>query len=646
MPDAINFLMGKRLIAALLVFSFALGACAPTPAAPTVTPPPPTATPAPTPTPSPSQLTICLGREPNTLYIHGNPNSAARSVLSAIYDGPLDTVSYQYQPVILERRPSFNNGDARIASVEVKRGDMVVDNTGLLRPLDNGVRVRPSGCTSPDCAIEYQGGVLNMDQLVVTFAMLPGLRWSDGAPLTAYDSVYAFQVESHPDTPTSKYLTDRTFTYEAVDDNAVEWWGVPGFIYQDYPSVFWTPLPKHALEQMSPADLPQNENASRAPLGWGPYLLSEWLPGQHITLQKNPNYFRAAEGLPHYDTVTYRFVPSLDQALGDLQTGACDILDPSLAPEQATAALIELQAAGKAQLAAAQTAVMERIDFGIRPAGYDNGYTPGAGGDRPDFFGDVRTRQAIALCLDRQSIIDQVLFGLSAVPASFVPPAHPLHFPLTRQYPYDPEAGKALLDAAGWRDADGDPATPRVAVNIPGIQNQTPLILSYRTTSAEQRRQSSDLAAQSLSACGIQVELQHLDPAEFYAEGPGGPLFGRQFDLAQYAMAVPAGLQPPCDWFTSAQIPAAPNRWLGVNISGYGNAEYDRICQAARAALPETENYYQNFEDVQAAFAEGLPSIPLYWRVRVAAAAPGVCGFALDPSAAFLWDIETLTPCP
>ncbi len=638
--------MKKSLITTLMVLSFAIAACAPalTPAAPTSPTSPPTLPPAPT--PAPAQLTVCLGREPNTLYVYGNPNSAARSVLAAIYDGPIDVVSYQYQPIILERRPSFTNGDARIASVEVKRGDMVVDTNGLLRPLDNGVRVRPSGCNSPDCAVEYQGGTLNMDQLVVTFNMLPGLQWSDAAPLTAYDSVYAFQVDAHPGTPTGKYLTDRTLAYEAVDDNAVEWWGVPGFIYQDFPTAFWPPLPKHALEQTAPADLPQSEAASRAPLGWGPYQLDDWVPGQSITLRKNPNYYRAAEGLPNYDIVTYRFLSSLDQALGDLQTGACDILDPSLAPEQAVAALLDLQTAGKAQLAAAQTAVMERIDLGVRPAGYDNGYTPGAGGDRPDFFGDVRTRQALALCLDRQSIIDQVLFGLSSVPDSFVPAAHPLYFPLTRQYPYDPEAGRALLDAAGWRDTDGDPATPRVAVNIPGIQNQTPLTLSYRTTSVEQRRQSSDLAAQSLSACGVQVELMYLDPGELYAEGPGGPLFGRQFDLAQYAMAVPAGLQPPCEWFTSAQIPTASNRWLGVNISGYGNAEYDRFCQAARAALPETEKFYQNFEDAQAAFAEGLPSIPLYWRVRVAAAAPGVCGFALNPSAAFLWDIETISPCP
>ncbi|MEJ5223908.1 MAG: ABC transporter substrate-binding protein, partial [Anaerolineales bacterium] len=316
--------MKKYLLPALMVLLLPLAACAPTQSpTPALETPLALATslPAPTSTPTPRGLTVCLGREPNTLYIYGNPNSAARSVLAAIYDGPVDIISYDYQPVILERRPSFANGDARIANVEVRRGDVIVDANGLLRPLDFGVRVRPAGCNALDCAIEYQGGAINMDQMVVTFTLLPDLTWSDGAPLTAYDSVYAFQLDAHPDTPTSKYLTDRTYTYEAVDTLAVEWWGVPGFIYQDYPSAFWQPLPKHLLEQTAPADLPQDPAASRAPVGWGPYVLREWLPGERIVLDKNPTYFRASEGLPAFDFVTYRFVDSLDQAIADLQTG-------------------------------------------------------------------------------------------------------------------------------------------------------------------------------------------------------------------------------------------------------------------------------------------------------------------------------------
>ncbi len=72
-------------------------------------------TPVPTATPElPRTLTICLGEEPNTLYPLGGPNAAARSVLEAIYDGPMDVVGYNYQAVILQRIPSFAAGDAFI----------------------------------------------------------------------------------------------------------------------------------------------------------------------------------------------------------------------------------------------------------------------------------------------------------------------------------------------------------------------------------------------------------------------------------------------------------------------------------------------------------------------------------------------------
>jgi len=55
--------------------------------------------------------------------------------------------------------------------------------------------------------------------MVVTFEMLEGLTWSDGTPLTADDSVYSFEVWADPDTPASRYLVDRTTSYEATSDH-------------------------------------------------------------------------------------------------------------------------------------------------------------------------------------------------------------------------------------------------------------------------------------------------------------------------------------------------------------------------------------------------------------------------------------------
>ena len=97
---------GPLVLCLVLLFMFT--ACAPqpvvTPFVPS-TPTPTSLTPEVTGTPSIRSLRVCLGEEPNTLYPLGNLNSAARSVLSAIYDGPMDVVEYGYEPIILEKVP-------------------------------------------------------------------------------------------------------------------------------------------------------------------------------------------------------------------------------------------------------------------------------------------------------------------------------------------------------------------------------------------------------------------------------------------------------------------------------------------------------------------------------------------------------------
>jgi peptide/nickel transport system substrate-binding protein len=65
--------------------------------------------------------------------------------------------------------------------VEVIAGDEVLDASGELAALSAGLRVLPSGCTSPDCAITWDGAdALQMDRLVLRYRLLPGLTWSDG----------------------------------------------------------------------------------------------------------------------------------------------------------------------------------------------------------------------------------------------------------------------------------------------------------------------------------------------------------------------------------------------------------------------------------------------------------------------------------
>ena len=592
----------------------------------------------------PGYLTICLGQEPNTLYPYGNPNPAARSVLAALYDGPVDVFLDGYQPVILETIPSIENGDAQIVTVSAERGDLVVDTKGDVVLLDAGVDFYPAACNDPACVQRYSGtGEITMDQMVVTFRIKPEILWSDGKPLTAQDTIFAQRIASDIETPASKYLVDRTQTYEAVDELTVQWWGRPGFIDPTYADNFWSPLPQHAWGSFSAAELARADAESNPPLGWGAYVFETWTRGESIRLRKNPNYFRAEDGFPSFEILTFRFLRDTESGISALTSGECDLLDSSLRLEGQIELLLELEGSETIKTAITQTNIMERLDFGIRPASYDDGIDLN---DRPNLLADIRTRQAIAYCLNRQAVVDDVLLGLTSVPATFVFPSHPAYSSAAVLYPFDINQGIALLEEAGWVDADKDPATPRTSSGVTGLTDGVALSLSYQTSEAIQRRQAAEILAASLRECGIGVEVKHLPVGDLYAPGPIGPLFGRQFDLGVYAVGA-SSTESACFGYTDAEIPSDTNNWTGINIMGYKNPDFDILCQQVDRSLPDQPTYQATYARLQSIFANDLPSIPLYMRIKVAASRPDLCNFDLTPAIVFdLWNLEELDVDP
>lgn len=644
--------MSKRILtpALILLAGLLLAACqamggTPQPAPTgTASPSAPTVEPSPTPVP-PKTLTVCLSEEPQTLYIYGGSSRSMWNVLEAVYDGPYDTRQFSTQAVILAKMPSLADGDAVLQPVTVQSGDPVVNTAGQLVAFAPGVVVFPSGCNSPECAVAWDGSAaLQMDRLSVTFKLLDGIRWSDGAPLTAEDSVFSFDLAAHPDSPTSKGVIDRTASYTALDALTVEWVGVPGFVDQRYPTFFFSPLPKHVLGGLSAAEILQDETARRKPLGWGPYVIDEWIPGERIRLSKNAQYFRAGEGLPRYDFLEFTFNGNpADSALMALVGGQCDIVDQNDGFLPLLEELINTENNGRLKLYLAQGAEWEHLDFGIRPASYDDGYDP-ASGDRPDLFGDVRTRRAFALCIDRGKLITELFKNRSAVPAGYLPPSHPLFQADLPAYSYDPQAGAQLLDEVGWKDADGDPNTPRVAAGISGVPDGTPLQAQLLTTSAAIRQEVARQVRDGLAACGVGTTTVFMDPGTLFAAGPQGPLFGRSFDLAMFYWE--SGARTPCQLYTSEQAPSSANQWIGANVTGYTNPAFDAACRAAFWSLPDQADFAAKNQAAERLFAEELPVIPLYYQLKIAISQPDLCGLELDLTARSLLSNLEVFGCP
>lgn len=641
----------RYLLTTFFLAMLLLTACAPRSVTVTVTSPPETvvasATPPPLPTSAPAgpsapaetsapagpkELNVCIVGEPDTLYLYGGSQlPATRHVMEALYHGPIDHRDYGYQPVILEKLPSLADGDAVTSTTNVREGDRVVDANGELVELSEGVQIRPSGCYTTGCEVAFDSGAVRMDRMEVTFALREDVTWSDGEPLTAADSEFAFDVASNPATPGYRYLTDRTSAYRALDEWRTKWTGLPGFVDPSYFLNFFPPLPRHQLEDRSPTELPGYDGTRRAPLGWGPFVLDEWARGDHISLSRNPHYFRADESLPAVDRVRFQFTASASDMVAAVLAGECDVgtHDPDLVPLMPF--LVRAEERGLLKVASAPGEGWEHLSFSLDPV---SNY------GRPAFFGNVEVRQAVAQCIDRQALVDEITYGRSVVPDSYLPPGHPL-YPEggLAHWEYDPTAGRTLLDEIGWRDEDGDGV--REAHGIEGIRDGEPFAVTLLASSdSDISQETARILRAQLADCGLRVTLEQLPRWELLAAGPEGPLFGRQFDVAVGTWWF--GEQPPCERYISSEVPG-PDDWDGANLTGYRNPAYDEACLSALEALPGTPAFERYHREAQIIFSHHLPALPLFMRLRVALARPDVENLEMDATAGSeLWNLEAL----
>jgi len=130
------------------------------------------------PSPIPERtLSICLGDEPNSLFLYGDQSTSATIIRQAIYDSPVDQVNFQYSSALLEDIPSQENGLVIVVPVEVYPGDKIVDSKGNLTILASGVEYRPAECTSLDCLSTFQHQTIDSSGLRVFVLGCPGFVW-------------------------------------------------------------------------------------------------------------------------------------------------------------------------------------------------------------------------------------------------------------------------------------------------------------------------------------------------------------------------------------------------------------------------------------------------------------------------------------
>ena len=590
------------------------------------------------PTDEAKTLTVCLGYEPESLYLYGAYSQSAWAILEAIYDGPIDISHFEAKPVILIKMPSLENGGAQRMVVDVKAGDAVIDTQGKLSILAEGVNVLPSGCNSLDCAITWDGNSpLQMDQMIVTYYLINDIKWSDGQQLTARDSVYSFNIEADEATLGTKKFIFQTQLYETLDDYSVRWMGRPGFLTRQFENYFWLPLPEHAWGDFSPSELLTMEDSTRKPLGWGAYILQEWQTGQYIRLIKNPNYFRFNEGLPKFDQLIFKFLnPQGDANIKGIQHGECDFVNQTtlmLDQSDDLDTLLNFFSIPEVNVFFGQGPLIEYVLFNTSKTKKTLGAI--------SLASNVQLRQAIAYCLDRPIINKELFDKLAAIPLTYLPPTSVFYMNDLESYQYDSQKGQQILEEMGWMDNDRDATTVRIANHVTTITDGTKLSVRIITTMDEWEEKTAILIKESLLECGFSVDLKLFQEDEFF--DPQGPFFQSGFDLA--LLGWMSGKIPPCYMFSqpAQEILYSETPILDLNISRYNNPEFDALCKSSQQPMVTEEEQKNLQQGMQTILNHDLPFLPLFTYYQADVARNDFCPYELDISArSDLQNIESM----
>ena len=180
-------------------------------------------------------------------------------------------------------------------------------------------------------------------------------------------------------------------------------------------------MPEHLLKDKATLD---GDDYLRAPIGTGPFKVSEWQGGDHITFVPNEFYWR---GKPKLDGVSIKVVPGRDAGNAGLAAGDVDLVADEI--EASIPDLDALMPAAHSQSVPSQS--FEHYFFNL-----DDG-TYGAAGN--PIFRNGTVRKAYIMCIDRATIADKLLFGKSKVISNLWPNSTYDNTELT-PYAYDPDA--------------------------------------------------------------------------------------------------------------------------------------------------------------------------------------------------------------
>ncbi|HEY7064525.1 MAG TPA: ABC transporter substrate-binding protein [Chloroflexota bacterium] len=380
------------------------------------------------------------------------------------------------------------------------------------------------------------------------FHIRPGIRFSDGSPLTAADVRHSL-IDRALNDPDSNRRSGITTVEDAVvvDDLTLDaTTKVPDAAL--LATITTAPITSKALY-----DRVGKEAADRQPVSAGPYTLHELVPDQRMVLQKNPYYWRDISAAP--DEVVIRWIKEPVVGLTALLSGEVDMsgaLPPNLLP----------QLTGSVRPVALPSGVI--YFMGIAPIGP---------------LANKMVRQAINYAVDKDAIVDGILKGQATRVDGALLEASTGYTPdLTLKYRYDPARARDLLAQAGYPG---------------GFQTELVHPIGRYTGDVDM----ANVIAAQLGQVGIQVTLKPTETSSYLAQTRSGT-----FPLFLYG----SGDVDEPNRYLLQFFRSGATRLLG----GWQSAEVDRLLDAETAEF-DTAKRAALLGQLQSALNEEAPLVPL-----------------------------------
>jgi len=541
------------------------------------------------------------------------PEAAATEAGSAATEAPATEAAQASGGTVIigtPQEPGMMNTLLTSSSIE----DAVVSLFG-----EGLVSVNEKGEYVPVLAKELP--TVSEDGLVVTWKLLEGVKWSDGSDFNCDDVKFTMEGALSDLSQVSASGYRDIESLECPDPYTVV--ATFGEVYAPYLRLFSYTVPDTAgaLEDMESWDMNRNS------IGTGPFMLTEWVPGDHLTFSKNP-YYRE-EGKPYLDSVIIKILPSREVGMQLLGTGEIhalwDLTEANF-PE-----LQQLEGQG-VSFVSTVTGENELLSLNFRA---NDGTAPADPSTAPHpILYDLKVRQALQYAIDKQQIVDALLYGNvnagnSAVPVgTFACPQPVSEFSL--------EKANALLDEAGW------------TVGADGIREKDGVRMSLKiatTTGNQLREQTEQVLAEMLKAAGIELVIENVPSDVLFAgwESDGMRDHGT-YDIVMYTTGPSTDPDSHLySSFHSSEIPTADNEGTGANFSRYINADVDAWLDEA-GTITDTAARKELYCNVIKQVNADLPRIYLYERLSIMGHRNEFQGLKISPTFVdFAWDAANWT---